>query len=257
MKKFQRNPFLRTVSLQGPAAGNPTLFDRLPFTTMHTVRVWDLPTRLFHWALAACVIGLVITANLGGNWMNWHFRFGYSVLTLLLFRVVWGLVGGRWSRFSSFMYAPSTLLAYLLGRGRPEHSVGHSPTGALSVFALLLILFAQVGSGLFSDDEIAFSGPLAALVSGDTVSAATNYHKNIGKFIVIGLVVLHLIAIGVNQWGKKTDLVRPMLHGDKRLDNTQPASRDGWGTRLGALLLLGFCALAVNRLVALGTVSAF
>ena len=71
---------------------------------MHTIRVWDLPTRLFHWALAACVVGLVITANIGGNWMNWHFRFGYSVLTLLLFRFVWGVVGGHWSRFSSFLY---------------------------------------------------------------------------------------------------------------------------------------------------------
>ena len=224
---------------------------------MHTVRVWDLPTRFFHWALVACVIGLVVTANVGGNWMNWHFRFGYSVLTLLLFRVVWGLVGGRWSRFTSFLYAPSTLLAYVCGRGRPEHSVGHSPTGALSVFALLLILFAQVGSGLFSDDEIAFSGPLTALVSGDVVSAATNYHKNIGKFIVIGLVILHLIAIGFYQWVKKTDLVRPMLYGDKVLANPPPASRDSWVTRLGALLVLGLCALAVNRLIALGAVSAF
>ena len=81
----------------------------------HTVRIWDLPTRLFHWLLALCVIGLVITANVGGNAMVWHFRLGYAVATLLLFRVVWGLVGGHWSRFSSFLYAPASIVRYLKG----------------------------------------------------------------------------------------------------------------------------------------------
>ena len=139
---------------------------------MHTVRVWDLPTRLFHWALVVCVIGQIITANVGGNWMNWHLRLGYTVLTLLLFRLVWGFVGGHWSRFSSFLYAPSTVLNYLRGQARPEHRVGHNPLGAFSVFALLAILLLQVGSGLFSDDEIAFTGPLVSLVSGEAVSLA-------------------------------------------------------------------------------------
>ena len=219
---------------------------------MHTIRVWDLPTRLFHWALAACVVGLVITANIGGNWMNWHFRFGYSVLTLLLFRMVWGVVGGHWSRFRSFVYTPATLMAYLRGRGRAQDSVGHTPTGALSVFALLLVLLVQVGSGLFSDDEIAFAGPLTALVSSEWVGSATSYHKNIGKFLVIGLVVLHLLAIAYYRWAKKTDLVRPMVTGDKQLAQTTRASRDTAASRLAALMLLLLCATVVNRLVALG-----
>lgn len=219
---------------------------------MHTIRVWDLPTRLFHWALAACVVGLVITANIGGNWMNWHFRFGYSVLTLLLFRLVWGVVGGHWSRFRSFVYPPSTLMAYVRGRGRAEDSVGHTPTGALSVFALLLVLLVQVSSGLFSDDEIAFAGPLTALVSSDWVGTLTNYHKNIGKFLVVGLVVLHLLAIAYYRWGRKSDLVRPMITGDKRLPQPTRSSRDTAGSRLAALVLLLLCATLVNRLVALG-----
>lgn len=219
---------------------------------MHTVRVWDLPTRLFHWALAVCVIGLVITANIGGNWMNWHFRLGYSVLTLLLFRLVWGLTGGHWSRFSSFLYRPSTLLTYLRGQGRADTEVGHTPTGALSVFALLLVLLLQVGTGLFSDDEIAFAGPLTSLVSSDWVGSATSYHKNIGKFVVMGLVVLHLAAIAFYRWGKKTDLVRPMLTGDKQLAHPARSSRDTGASRLGALVLLLLCATLVNRLVALG-----
>lgn len=220
---------------------------------MHTIRVWDLPTRLFHWLLAACVIGLLITGSIGGNWMNWHLRLGYSVLTLLLFRLVWGFVGGHWSRFASFVYAPSTLLAYLRGHARPEHGVGHSPLGALSVFALLLILAAQVGTGLMSDDEIAFFGPLVRFVSGDTVSMATSYHKNVGKFIVLALVALHLAAILYYKLVKKQGLVRPMVVGDKQLAVNVPPARDTAGTRVLALVVLAVCGAAVARLVQLGT----
>jgi len=114
---------------------------------IHKIRVWDLPTRLFHWALVAAVIGLAITGTLGGNAMVWHFRFGYSVLTLLLFRIVWGLVGGRWSRFGAFIYSPASVINYLKGKGKPEHGVGHSPIGAGSVFAMLGFLLAQAGAG--------------------------------------------------------------------------------------------------------------
>jgi cytochrome b len=224
---------------------------------MHTVRIWDLPTRLFHWALVACVVGLVASANIGGNAMNWHFRFGYSVLTLLLFRLVWGVVGGRWSRFASFAYAPSTLLAYLRGESRPEHTAGHSPTGALSVFAMLIVLLAQVCSGLFSDDDIAFAGPLVGLVSSDAVSWATNYHKEIGKVILIGLVVLHLLAIAYYQKVKKSDLLTPMLRGDKVMESPVAVSRDTWGTRLLALVVLLLCGFAVSRIVALGDTVGF
>jgi cytochrome b len=227
---------------------------------MHTIRVWDLPTRLFHWALVICVIGLVVTANVGGNWMAWHFRFGYSVLTLLLFRMVWGLVGGHWSRFSSFLYAPSTLLRYLRGQGEPSHSVGHSPVGALSVFAMLLVLLAQVGTGLVSDDEIASSGPLVRFVSGHITSLATSYHKNVGRFIVIGLVVLHLAAIAYYRWAKKEKLVLAMIVGDKSIALPAPAvrsSQDTAGTRLLALVLLLACALFVRWLVSLGDLAGF
>lgn len=221
---------------------------------MQTIRVWDLPTRLFHWLLAAAVVGLVITANIGGNWMNWHLRLGYAVLALLLFRVVWGFVGGHWSRFGSFLFAPSALIAYVRGKSRPEHRVGHTPLGALSVFALLLVLMAQVATGLMSDDEIAFFGPLVRFVSGDTVAAATSYHKNIGKFIVIALVVLHVAAILFYKWVKKDGLVRPMVLGDKQLGAgvVVPHARDSLASRLLALVVLAVCGGAVAWLVRLG-----
>ena len=224
---------------------------------MQNVRIWDLPTRLFLWALVVSMVGLVITANVGGNAMNWHFRFGYSVLTLLLFRLVWGLIGGRWSRFSNFVYAPGSLLRYLRGDSPESHTVGHSPTGALSVFAMLLVLLAQVGSGLLSDDEIAFAGPLTGLVSGDTVAWATNYHKEIGKLILIALVVLHLLAIAYYKVMKKTNLVAPMVNGDKPVSAPVEASKDTLGTRLLALAVLVACGTAVNRLVAWGESGGF
>ena len=219
---------------------------------MHTVRVWDLPTRLFHWTLAVCVIGLVITANVGGNWMNWHLRLGYTVLSLLLFRLVWGFVGGYWSRFSTFIYGPATVLAYLRGDGPPEHRVGHNPLGMLSVLALLCILLAQVGTGLIADDEIAYTGPLVRFVSGETISDATSYHKNVGKFIVLGLVVLHLLAIAFYKLVKKDNLVRPMVSGDKTLVVPVPSARDTAGSRIAALVVFGLCAAAVYGLVSLG-----
>lgn len=219
---------------------------------MHTIRVWDLPTRLFHWLLAASVVGLVVTGSIGGNWMNWHLRLGYTVLTLLLFRLVWGFIGGHWSRFASFVYAPSSLVAYLRGQARPEHRVGHSPLGALSVFALLSILAAQVGTGLMSDDEIAFFGPLVRFVSGDTVSMATSYHKNVGKFIVIGLVVLHVAAILFYKLVKKHGLVRPMVVGDKQLTVQVPSANDTTGNRVLALVVLVLCGAAVAWIASLG-----
>jgi cytochrome b len=209
-------------------------------TRLHTVRVWDLPTRVFHWMLLACVIGLVVTANIGGTAMSWHFRFGYTVGALLLFRLIWGVVGGRWSRFAAFIYSPKSVIAYLKGRGRPEHSVGHSPLGAASVFALLVFLAAQVSTGLISDDEIATAGPLTRFVSNSTVSLATTYHAEIGKFILLALVVLHIAAI-IYYTRRKERLVGAMLWGDKELLMPMLPSRDDALTRTLAAVIFAAC----------------
>ncbi len=219
---------------------------------LHRVRIWDLPTRVFHWALALCVLALAITGDIGGNAMVWHFRIGLAVLALLLFRLVWGLVGGRWSRFAAFIYSPRSILNYLKGQGKAEDSVGHSPTGAGSVFALLAILLAQVASGLISDDEIAFAGPLTRFVSGATTNIATNYHTNIGKWIILALVVLHLGAIGFYLL-RKQNLIKPMLSGDKHLVQTVPESRDDATSRVVALVVFGICVsfvMWISRLAA-------
>lgn len=210
------------------------------------VRVWDAPTRLFHWALALCVIGLLVTSQVGGSAMVWHFRFGYGVLTLLLFRVVWGLLGGYWSRFSTFVVGPKAIWHYLRGSEQAHDGVGHNPLGALSVLAMLLFFALQVASGLMSDDEIAAAGPLTRFVSSTWVGNATYYHKDIGKFILLGLVALHLAAIAFYYFRKHDNLVKPMVTGDKSLPFPAQSARDAWPERLRAALIFLACAAAVS-----------
>lgn len=205
------------------------------------VRVWDWPTRLFHWSLAVCVVAAVVSAKIGGNALVWHLRFGVMVLALLVFRLAWGVAGGHWSRFASFVPTPGALKRYLRGEPRPgEHlDVGHSPTGALAVFALLGLLIVQVSTGLVADDEIATTGPLIRYVESATSALATTWHKTWGQWLLLLLVVLHLAAIVYYRAVRQRDLVSSMLHGDKFLDAPAPASRDDWRTHLRALILLG------------------
>ncbi len=217
------------------------------------IRVWDLPTRLFHWVLACAIVALLITGYTGGGLMVWHLRLGYLVFGLLLFRLLWGFVGGRWSRFSSFVYSPGTVLRYLRGQGRPEEflDVGHSPVGSFSVFALIGILLLQVATGLVADDEIATTGPLNRFVSGAVANKASAWHTEAGQWIIIALTVLHIAAI-VFYLRRKKNLLRPMIYGDKTLAAHIPAASDSAATRLLALLLGAACAAAVSWVVSLG-----
>jgi cytochrome b len=220
-------------------------------TAPAAVRVWDLPTRLFHWLLVLAVIGLFVTGHVGGNAIAWHFRLGYLVMGLLVFRLVWGFVGGRWSRFASFVHGPGTVVRYLRGGQRPgEHlDVGHNPLGAGSVLALLALLAVQVGTGLISDDEIANQGPLNRYVETDTGLAAMAWHKGYGQWALVALVALHVAAIAYYLLVKKRNLVRPMIDGDKPLPATTPASSDGLGARALALALAAASAALVAWVV--------
>lgn len=216
----------------------------------NVVRVWDLPTRLFHWSLVACVAGLIITGHVGGQMINWHARLGYAVLALVLFRLAWGFLGGRWSRFSSFGVTPGRVMGYLRG-GNDEDRIGHNPLGALSVFAMLSMLLVQVATGLVSDDEIAFTGPLNSLVSSARGLAATAFHKQVGQWLVVALVVLHVAAIVYYRIRRQQNLVRPMITGDKVVPIAVRGSRDDARTRLTGALVLGLSAGFVAWLVKL------
>ena len=217
------------------------------------VRVWDLPTRLFHWLLALAVLAQVITGVIGGAALTWHLRVGYCVFALIVFRIVWGLVGGHWSRFASFVYGPASVLRYLRGqRLAGDHfHVGHNPLGSASVFAMLVMLAIQVATGLVADDEIATTGPLNRFVSSAFALSATAWHKGPGISLIFALVVLHIGAI-VYYTRKGQVLVRPMIGGDKLLPGTVPASADDRRSRVRALAIVLASAALVAAVVRLG-----
>lgn len=216
------------------------------------VRVWDLPTRLFHWSLVGCIAGLVGTGYAGGAAMRWHAQLGYAVLALLMFRLVWGFLGGRWSRFASFLYSPASVIAYLRGKSDRKRDVGHNPLGALSVWAMLAVLLAQVGSGLISDDEISFTGPVSSFVTSGQSLAATWYHKAIGQWAIAALVLMHVLAVAYYLVRKKNNLIKPMVDGDKIVALPVAASRDDARSRTLAAAVFAVCAVSVTWLSRLG-----
>lgn len=216
---------------------------------LNTVRIWDLPTRLFHWLLLVCVAGLFATAYVPGASIDVHARFGYGVLALLLFRLLWGLVGGHWSRFRNFLPTPSAVAAYLRGRGRDDCPPGHNPLGALAVLAMLLALAVQVATGLISDDEIAFTGPLNRFVSTAQGLSAMSWHKGWGQWLIVGLVTLHVAAIAFYAVVRRDNLVRAMVGGDKVMAVPAVASRDTLGSRLLALGVAAMCGALVYLVV--------
>ena len=225
--------------------------DSAPLTK---VRIWDLPVRVFHWLLALAVVALVITGKVGEAALTWHMRIGLLVGALLAFRLVWGVVGGRWSRFTAFVYHPKSVWRYLKGDHRPDDhfEVGHNPLGSFSVFALLGLLMVQVVTGTLADDEVATVGPLNRLVSAATGLAATGWHKGWGQQLLIVLVALHVAAVAWYRF-KGKNLVRPMVTGDKDLPPGVPAATDSPLTRLLALVVVVVCVLGSVWVARLGS----
>ncbi|PKM12673.1 MAG: cytochrome B [Gammaproteobacteria bacterium HGW-Gammaproteobacteria-3] len=178
-----------------------------------TVDVWDLPVRLFHWTLVLALVAGYITARLGGSWIDWHGRIGLLILGLLIFRLVWGFTGSTHARFASFFPTWGRLSAYFKGQWQ---GIGHNPLGALSVLALLALLFSQVGTGLFANDDIAYEGHLFSLIDKTTSDRMTGWHSSIFDVLLL-LVGLHIASIIYYRFIKKNDLVRPMLTGKKQV----------------------------------------
>lgn len=180
-----------------------------PRRPSNRVRVWDLPTRLFHWTLLVLVVAAFVTGEIGGNAMAWHGWTGLGILGLIVFRVVWGFVGSTYARFSHFVRGPGAIHAYLRGEWL---GLGHNPLGALSVLGLLALVAFQVGTGLFSNDDIAFRGPLQTLVSDAISNQLTGWH-HLGKNLLIALVALHVGAVVFYVRVKKHNILKPMVLG--------------------------------------------
>lgn len=204
------------------------------------VRVWDLPLRLFHWSLAAAVTALVVSGTVGGLLIDWHGPIGLLVLGLLVFRLVWGVIGSTYARFAVFVPTPGRVRAYLKGEWE---GLGHNPLGALSVLALLGVLALQVATGLFANDDIAFQGPLYVRVGKETSDALTGAHRQLGN-LLLALVGLHVAAIVFYQSVLKKRLVQAMLTGivEAPAALNQPLRGGGWKA---ALVAVAFAVLAV------------
>lgn len=211
--------------------------------------LWDLPLRVFHWSLVAAVTAAIVTGELGGAWMPWHGRAGLLIVGLLVFRVVWGVLGSATSRFTHFAPSPGRLIAYLRGRWR---GVGHNPLGALSVFALLGLLSAQVATGLFGNDDIAFAGPLNHLVEDSSGARVTGWHRLLADALFV-LLALHLAAIAFHVLVKRHRLIRPMITGRQDIEPGQALPRPvrGFG-RFGLLSAVAIAAAAVLAIAGAG-----
>ena len=228
------NPDERAEPKSQVAAGRPIL-------------VWDLPTRLFHWLLVTLVIASFITGRIGGLWIQYHVWSGYAILVLLVFRLIWGFVGGRHVRFSAFVHGPATVLRYartMLRRDAPDH-LGHNPLGGWSVLAMLITLFVQAATGLFANDDIFTEGPLYPWVSKATSDWLTHIHK-LNQDVILLLVAVHVMAVLFYLMVKHQNLIRPMLTGRKRWhEEAQPSTNH----LVKAAIIVSLLAVGVYLLV--------
>ncbi|MBU0653679.1 MAG: cytochrome b/b6 domain-containing protein [Gammaproteobacteria bacterium] len=187
------------------------------------VRIWDLPTRLFHWTLLLGVGFSWFCAETGGNWMVWHERSGMFLLALVLFRIIWGFIGSDTARFAHFLASPMHALKHLRGLAskEPAFHVGHNPLGAWMVVTLLATLLVQGATGLFATDDIMTEGPLIGLVSGNTAELLTSIH-HLAFNILLLLVIVHVSVVMFYRFYKRTNLVKAMVLGQADWPAGQP-----------------------------------
>jgi cytochrome b len=218
--------------------------------TPRTVAVWDLPTRVFHWLLVALVITSWICAEIGGNAMQIHELSGFTVLTLVLFRILWGFFGSHHSRFANFVRGLAATKHYVrsLLRGDAVSSVGHNPLGAWSVLAIMVCLLVQTGTGLFSNDDIMTEGPLMKWISKDTSDVISKIH-GINFNVLLVLIVLHVGAVLFYLIHKRENLITPMITGKKQVANDSDDHEYKVGVLVRAAIIWSACAVMVYILV--------
>lgn len=212
--------------------------------------VWDLPLRLFHWALVVLMITSVVSVNIGGNAMEVHEASGIAILTLVLFRILWGFAGGHHARFVHFVRGPRAVLSYLRGlrAGGAAHPLGHNPLGALSVLAMLACVAVQAVTGLFANDDVMMEGPLVKWISKDLSDTLTAVHHFNSK-LLLALVVLHLAAIAYHAIVLRERLVGAMLTGRKPVHGTPATDPSTIRMVARAAALLALCAMGVYLLL--------
>lgn len=183
---------------------------------LRSVRVWDAPTRLFHWLVVLLMASLYATWR--ANWMGWHAVLGEALLALLIFRVLWGFFGSDTARFARFAATPCAALRYLsrFARREPDREVGHNPAGSWMVFFLLAVLFLQTLSGLYVNNDVADVGPFTEIVPASVANAITTMHAVLWD-VLLAAMALHVLAIAAYAALKRQNLAAPMITGRKRL----------------------------------------
>ena len=210
--------------------------------------IWDLPLRLWHWALVVCLAGSWVTAEAGFDWTTTHFYFGYSALALVLFRLAWGVLGTFHSRYTSFLASPKQVLAYLRNKTPAKPATGHNPIGGWASIIIVLLIGLQATSGLFISDDIFYAGPYNTVVSTSTADWLAGWHHRLFTLIQI-TVLLHILAVSWYTWGKKEGLIQAMFHGKKMLKRGSIEETVSEHRVLRALLLLSIAAALVAMLV--------
>lgn len=206
--------------------------------------------RLFHWLLVVLVITSWTCAQIGGNAMEIHESSGLAILTLVLFRILWGFFGSHHARFANFVRGPGALWRYFLSlrAARPLAFVGHNPLGAWSVLAMLACLLVQAGTGLFSNDDIMMEGPLVKWISKDASDAITRIH-HANSSVLLALIVLHTGAVLYYLIAKRDNLIAPMITGRKQVADNSASTEHAGGLLPQAAILLAACVAAVYFLV--------
>lgn len=212
---------------------------------MQKIVVWDVPTRLFHWLTVMLVVTAYATWRL--NWMNWHAYAGYALLTLVVFRLLWGFFGSETARFVRFLAAPRRTARHLvrLFRRESDHQVGHNPAGGWMVLLLLALLLAESLSGIYTNNDVADVGPFTELTPVPIANFITTLHDILWQALLVA-VTLHVLAIGLYWAAKRQNLLLPMITGRKMLPlGVLPPTQVGM---LRALFFLGCGTLAAAAL---------
>jgi cytochrome b len=213
------------------------------------VHAWDLPTRLFKWALVVMIVIAWVSTRFSDPDMKVHKLAGYAILVLVLYRLFWGAVGGSTARFSSFVRSPSRAIAYLreARKGTTKPYLGHNPAGGLMILALLFACFIQAVLGLFATDGVTASGPLADIV-GDTVSTFASRLHGAWFYLILALAIVHITANLYYQFIKGEDLIGPMITGRKKA----AAYQDALAAEPGSLAVAALCLLLASAIVYFG-----
>jgi len=210
------------------------------------VQVWDLPVRVFHWLLVAMLVFQYVTYQ--ASKMTWHMYGGYVIIALVVFRIIWGLVGSTNARFWNFLYGPGAMLAYVktLPSRQASRFAGHNPLGGWSVLLMLALLVVQGVTGLYANDDAMLEGPLVRLVSKEMSDTLTTIHRyNI--YVLLAVAAVHVLAVLYYLSYKSENLVKAMFTGRKEVAPGQTAGRIA-GTGL-ALVVMAVSAVAVYLLV--------